>query len=459
MNMETFKNSTIRLLGTLLLMSLMACEKELMSEDGGTVQSGNPGSLLSVTTRAGGAEGTVSYPVTVYVMDDAGTCIHRDVLETADDVLSVQLEPGSYDVFAVGGATAEAYDLPAQEVARPTSEIALKAGAAHGDLMTAKCSTTLGEDEEATVVLTMTRKVFMVNAVEIKNVPADVTQVDVTLSPLQQALLLDGGYKAGSVTQSIALARQDDGTTWKNTAPVYLLPANGEATISVKLTTADGVKSISYTSPTALEANHEVNITGTYVPTSPQFVTLNGIITGATWDNTINISFNFDENGQTTDAGDGNDDNSGSAGGTESGSVPAVSTWYKDFFVIKREDDATGEYTVVTILHKDEVEIDASTMTESDLQSAINAALPSFSVNGVTGWRLPTAAEFRAIATGQLNWDINSGSMKGKATVVTDCYYLQADDGIKVWLGGTNYNAAYIWGKRLRPVTTLRFRK
>lgn len=58
-------NTIIRYLASaLLLAALTACEKSLTVEG---AAEGN--SILSVVTRAGDAEATVSYPVTVYVMN------------------------------------------------------------------------------------------------------------------------------------------------------------------------------------------------------------------------------------------------------------------------------------------------------------------------------------------------------------------------------------------------------
>ena len=442
------------------LMAFTACEKELMTEEQ-PAKSKKTNSSLTITTRAGAEDGIVSYPVNIYVINPAGSCVKHVVLTSADDAFALGLEPQQYDIYAIGGATESAYELPTEGNVSKTSEITLKSGAQHGDLMTAKNTIEIEENEAASVVLTMSRKVLKVKSIVMQNIPDDVSSVVVSMGPLHDALLLEGSYKSGNKMQSFTLEKQDDGTTWKNDNALFLLPANGAATVTVKLTNGEGTKSISYTSPTPLEANHEIEILGTYVSSSLQFITLNGTITGATWGNPININFTFDENGQTSTNNSGGNDNGNNESGNngQTGDAPSAKTWYKDCFVVSVADDDTGNNTLVTLIHKDEVEIDASSMTEEQLQSNINAALPGFDINGISGWRLPTEAELRALSVGQLNYDINTLGHDG--TPITEYYFLQGTEHIQVWRGASssNYSLGYTYGKRLRPVVTVQFSK
>lgn len=452
-----FSKHSLWAFGALSLMSLTACEKEIISEESTNSQSTPPNSSLAIMTRSGGTDGVVSYPITVYVMNNLGTCVDQKVLSSADDDLVFQLEAQKYDVYAIGGATTEAYNLPSQSDAAKDSEISLKEGATHGDLMSAKNSVELEQGEEGSIVLSMSRKVMKVNSVEIKDIPAEVTNVSITIGPLQEALLLDGTYIDGSDIQGINLTRQSDGTTWKNAEAVNLLPANGDATVTVKLTTEEGTKSISYICPTMLEANHEINITGTYVPAASLFVTLNGTITGASWEAPIDINFTFNEEGSQTTGNGGN--SGGNEDGVEPGTAPAIKTWYKDCYAIMSADDETGNYTIVTFMHRNEVSgLYTSGMTEAELEAAINESLSSsaFEVNDVTGWRLPTLAEANAFQWGAFN---TAATDHGGVTIDPNNYHFYKEDNHLYCFTSNVKDRAYTYGRALRPVTTLKFHK
>lgn len=53
-----------------------------------------------------------------------------------------------------------------------------------------------------------------------------------------------------------------------------------------------------------MKANYKINITGTY---NENGITLNGTITGATWQGVKNINFNFDETGSSIDENTGSE--------------------------------------------------------------------------------------------------------------------------------------------------------
>jgi len=437
------------LLSAVFLMTLIGCEKSLSVEG-----AAEGSSVLSVITRSGETDAEVSYPVTVYVMNQEGVCVRKQELASASDQLSLKLQPTTYQVYAIGGAADEAYTLPSIDEATATSPIALKTGETHGDLMAAYNTVTMGENESNTLTLTMSRKVMELRTVQIKGVPSAVTAVSVMFSSIYDNLLLNGNYSEGTSAQTMTLARQADNTTWQNSIEQYMLPANGKPTITVKMTTGETTKSYSYNCPQELEANKHIDITGTYTGGE---LTLTGVITGATWNGTTTIEFTFNEtNAETTDSGTTGDDTGGgsSESGVEDGTAPAVNTLYKDCYVIDSYTD--GDYKFVTVIHKNEQEMSGAGATEESLLSDIEAALATYDINGITGWRLPTEAEARKTYPGLINEVIASvGGMTMNASL---WYYHSSDSGLKTFKGHT-YNNKYTDGQRLRPVTTLKFHK
>lgn len=446
------------LLSAVFLMTLIGCEKSLSVEG-----AAEGSSVLSVITRSGETDAEVSYPVTVYVMNQEGVCVRRQELASASDQLSLKLQPTTYQVYAIGGAADEAYTLPSIDEATATSPIALKTGETHGDLMAAYNTVTMGENESNTLTLTMSRKVMELRTVQIKGVPSAVTAVSVMFSSIYDNLLLNGNYSEGTSAQTMTLARQADNTTWQNSIEQYMLPANGKPTITVKMTTGETTKSYSYNCPQELEANKHIDITGTYTGGE---LTLTGVITGATWNGTTTIEFTFNEtNAETTDSGttgdDSGDDTGGgsSESGVEDGTAPAVNTLYKDCYVI--DSYTEGDYKFVTVIHKNEQAMSGAGTTEESLLSDIEAALLTFDINGITGWRLPTKSEAQskiASVWGAMNMALedNGGEVLGNTTY----YYCMDGEQLKAFSKHYSYyDGAYTMGECIRPVTTLKFHK
>ena len=441
------------------LMMLTSCEKslEVASTTGGS-------STLTVQTRAEANTTKVSYPVTVYAMNGDGECIKRQQLLSDNDQLSLDLQPMTYQIYAIGGATEGDYTLPTQSNATATSAVTLNSEATHGDLMTAHNTINLSDNESTTLTLTMSRKVMHLQDLVIKSVPATVDAVAVAFTPIYDNLLLNGDYSTTSSEQAVTLTEQVDGTTWQITDDeLYMLPASDDATITVKFTTGSTTTSFAYTCPQPLEANKHISITGTY--TGNGELTLTGSITGASWDGTTTIEFTFNNNGSTTvdsnNSGGDNNDNNNSQENIEEGAAPAVNTLYKDCFVLNTEDDDSGEYVTVTLLHKMETQISGSQYeTQEALETEINASLTTYDINGITGWRLPTESELSSISTGVVNNTFHNSNVENVIDMSNKCYYYSDGNNIKCALIYPSFSVRnYNLGESLRPVTTVTFRK
>lgn len=335
---------------------------------------------LSITTRADG-DSRISYPIAVFVFDSEDKCVTKEVISAEGEALSVDLVQGSYDILAVAGADEDVYSVPAEEDAVKTAEILLRSGQKHTDLMTAVSSIDL-KPGNTTLTIGFQRKVIELSSVVIRQIPADVTAVSVSLSPSYQGITLSGDYVSRG-SQEVSLTKQSDDSTWQLADAQYLLVTPDGATITVTLDVAGVKKNFTYTcKPNELAANYRINISGTY--TEVQTLQLSGTITGASWNGSTDIAFTFDSNGassEQTEPQPGSD-------------VPQAGSFYNDCYVISVTDK--GDSYEVLLLHPEQKRgiVNAENWDDNDaVLVAVNAALETMTVEGVSGWRLPTSAE------------------------------------------------------------------
>lgn len=424
------------------LCAMSACEKQLEVKSADQPKADGE---LKIRTRSASNDLEVSYPVIVYVMNSEGTCVSRETVVSAESALSIDLPSGEYNVYAVAGATEDSYTLPTMQTATPTSELLLKENAKHGDLMAASSTITLGKNETNQLTLNLARKVMKVTSLTINDVPTDVTAVTMTFSPLCKSLRLNGTFNTTATSQTVSLTKQADETTWTNSESLFLLPQTGSATITIGMTKGEQTTYYSYACQQTLDSNHELTIAATYA--GDRKITMTGSINGVAWGDPIDITFEFGE--------DNTSDNKGGDSNNSSDEVPEVHSVYKDCYVLSVADD--GNDKVVTLLHKNAVAISGSGKTEAAVSAEIDAALPSFNINGITGWRIPTRADLNDFNFNIFNTAISSVS--DAISIGTTSYYYYLDGEHLKCFRGNNLNLGYVTGDHFRPVTTVRFSK
>ena len=379
------------------VLCLMACEKMDLPEEKGTNEE-NVNSVLQVRTRTASEndEYRVSYPINIYVFKGE-KCVALQTLTDENHPLSIALTEGDYSVYAIGGASAENYLLPSQEDATPSMAISLQAGKRHDDLMVAKSNVTLVDGGTNTLTLALERKVMMLQNVTLNKIPSAATAVSVTISPLWQRL--EGTTYAGKEgSTTIALSKQTDGHTWTFTGEEYLLPPSGNLlTITVNIVTPNSTSTYSYNVSEQLEASSIFNIQGTY--TEAIGVTLTGTITGSKWKSEKTISFEFDEtansqgntgNKDNEDNGNNNDDNGEEV---SSETIPTVGSTYKDCLVLA-VNEVNGITEVLLLSPTQEKKVNLTDKDDQEsVRKKINKIMPSYSIEGNSGWRLMTKAE------------------------------------------------------------------
>lgn len=362
-------------LGIVMMAVLLAsCSNDMM------VEEPTAPTTLRLTTRSGDGA-AVSYPVSIYVMQN-GVCQAVKTVTGADETVAIPLTVGTYDVYAVGGASPDDYTLPAAADASPATAITLKEGRSHGELMTASAQTTLTAGSENSVALQLRRKVLMLQTVTIAQAPASVTAISVTVSPLSEAVTIAGYYSGTGGSVSVDLDCQTDGTTWQAEANRYLLPATETPTVSIAITTAEGTRRYTRTLDEPFAANKKYALIASYQAAAQLSVDLSA----EEWQAEETVDFDFGEDDKTDDdnGGDNNDnlDNSDN--------IPAVGSTYQGCYVLAVDD--ADDHAEVTLLSPTELTdiYDANTTT---MQANIDAALATVTSGGISGWRVPTTIE------------------------------------------------------------------
>ena len=432
---------------------------------------GVPNSKLTVRTRAGndglGDETSkISYPVNVYVFNETGKCVSLTALDEGESEISIALVEGKYNVYAVAGADAVAYDLPTQETATAQSPVSLKPGASHGDLMAAGNMVQLEDGGENTLTLGLSRKVMYVQNVEIGNVPTKMQSVKVSVMPLYESLCVDGSYVGEGAITEIELSQIAGTKNWTSSNGVYcLVPTTSSATITVSMTDKEGVsKSFSYTCADKFEANYKINITGTY--TQEIGVNLSGTIVGDEWSGERDITFDFDDTSSSAaDPGETDDDDQQPTPSDEE--APAVGTLYKGKYYVYKSEETEGGTVVTLVMMEEKTGLSFESGTLSSITNAVNSAIAEMTdaSDGVAGWRLPTQEEFQYIYDNFST--IRDGLIDNGCDVnMAGFYFCEIEPN---GIGGFSFNSTnnknplkqeQLSGETiLRPVTTLVFKK
>jgi len=297
--------------------------------------------------------------------------------------------------------------------------------------MTAHSTITLVSDGSNAVTLGMERKVIMVKSVVINNVPTEATSVSVSISPLQQTLLLNGNYQGEAGSCSITLTKQSDGTTWKSESDTnYQMPSVGKPTITVTI----GSNAYSYTCSEELAANHKISISGTFKSSSSGSadITLSGTINGVAWGSDNSIEFEFE------------DDNSGN----DAVNVPAVGDIYKGCYVLSVNGNQ------VTLLSPSQkifnVQEDDNQTT---LNTKINSELANWENTISTNWRLMNKKESQYIMD---NYRAINYSDIGVRFINSSIYLLKEEGEILIFTTSSlTFLPIGTDSPYLRPVTTI----
>lgn len=404
---------------------------------------------MTVTTRSESGAEEVAYPVAVYLFDANKACIDFRRIESADASVVYDLVEGVYDVYAFGGVAEGKYTLPSVKEATLESVITLQDGQEHGDLMRANSSVTTTKGEANTINLSMNRCVSKIASIVIKQVPDDVTAVSVTLSKTYKSMAFDGTMKDVNIEVITLEKSGTESGTWELKTPRHVLfDVAASASVKISMTTNGNAKGYTYQLTDKWKSNYLYHINATY--TEKQNFHVTGTITGATWQGTEDIVFNFDET-NTQDGG---------SGPTINETAPEVGTLYKGCYVLSRTEESNA--IKVLLLHPNQYsDVCNGTMSQEEARNSINSKLSEIaSENEITGWHLPNEAEMETIYSIGLP-TINQKIQEPKMLYYD--YYGYDDNGVVkgfLFNGKSKMALDKIKGKLyLRPVAVVLFTK
>ena len=422
---------------------LSSCEKAVLPEDDllseeteSTIHSAKLNIVASAADEAD--EGTLNEGK-VYLFNQEDKCVQLLTMNEEDHRIEAQIPAGQYALYAIGGDDLTRFDLPSRDEATPTSVITRLSGKMMTDLMMATAYLDVAEGETLNQNISLTHVVFCLDEIELREMPSEVTSVEVTLAPLYSAVQLDGSYEeTPTESYKVALEKQADGKTWKTEKQQMLFPSKGKPTIKVSMITTTGSMSYSFTSAEELEPNHHFDIVGTYKAT--QGVSLSGVMTDGGWGEDRTISFDIDEKDVEVE-------------------LPVAGQFYQNYYVVS-VDEAQRR---AVLLAKEKL-----TYTAPAEGAASSAWLASFvepmaalakPAGAMGNWRLPTLDEVDIFIR-----DTQVVSLGAKG--YTANFYCLDEDGVLYWAYLNPQNdendlirgtAGFKQGIRLHPVIEVAF--
>lgn len=352
------------------------CSEQVMNEDM-RVEVPQGQSLLRVQTRSA----TPPQEGQVYVFNSLGDCVRLLSTDESGQLASTNLVAGDYTVCAIGGEDLSAYTLPDQDVASVNSVITLAEGEEMTDLFMTSSDVTLTEGNASNLELELERQVIMIKEVTIKQVPTDVTKVEVSISPLHVGIKLDETFTDEHTSLTLDLTKSSDNKTWTNGEnQPYGFPSDGNPTITISFTLSNGVKTYSYQASEPFAANHQVVLEGTY--SEAQDAILSGTLIAKAWEADKSESFEFNEDNLVV---------------PEAPAVPEAGGTYLGYYVVS-VSPSTGsgtdeEHWTAVLLRRDQENNVGSAERMAERASEINKPVGE----GITcgEWRLPTVEECR----------------------------------------------------------------
>ncbi len=359
-----------------------------------------PSSTLKVYTRSV-ADADI-YPVRVYAFSQKdGKLAASQTLNTPSEAISLDLAPAQYHITAISGYSE--VDIPATVDASaqfllPDGNVLTK------PFMMGGSDVTVSEGAASTTNILLSYAVASVK-MTIRNVPSDVRNLTVALSPVGSAVTLASGSHAESTVASIPLSpTAEDGSTWVS-QDFYVVPVEtSPVTFSLSVTdNANNTTTYGYTLATPFVAGTpyivDANFTDSYH--------LTGLITAASWQPVQKITFSFASGEPETPA--------------SSSALPLPGSSYDKahvcIFVLdsdnvaltadeirKINESPTGNSYTVLLLSLNE-NINVPSAYSADNPTAAIKIADSYTEGGLDGWRMPTREEAILIRTNYFDSD------------------------------------------------------
>lgn len=330
----------------------------------------------------------IAYPLYLYAFDKNGKLAASQTIVDEGKDMALSLTDDEYQVVALSGVTDD-YQLPKDLTLEGEIKLSNIEGA-DAPLMVGRADVGGSRNEGTMAEIALSYVVAQLNVV-LKNVPADVSTVQLSISPLYSSLSMGGEYGGDVQKVKVNCTLGEDGV-W-SAQPTYIFPGSAaETTFSVSFKKEDGTElTYGYTYQGKPEANHPFNITGSYA----EGVIVGGSFEISGWEEAIDVEFTFGAN-----AVPGVDEEEPEEPEIDLTNVPEIGTIWNDAIVA---DIGEADETGVDLLLLSLDEWDATTSQVSDV-------IEGYSVNGISDWRLPTheeAAVLRARFSGDSRLELN----------------------------------------------------
>ena len=345
------------------MLTLSSCSEEVFNSAVHEPAESGEGQLRIVT------RGDVETPLQtrLYIFNDAGQCIQLLSPDEHEQFVTTSLTAGTYDLCGIGSKDFSNFALPTVEEATPTTEVIVATGKQRGDLLIGHEQITLEDGDRENIDIQLERKVTHITSIVIHEVPNDVEQVSVSITPMYRKLLLNGTLEDPTGTYTVNLTDLGSGD-WEAAPDEMILPSDGHPTITITFTKNETPKSYTYTAAQSINANTNVTLEGTFV--GQKGIVLTATMTPQSWNSTPqDITFDFDEH-------------------------PIAGQTYQGYFVVS--NDPTSR--TATLLSQARVNFTAPEgNTQADWLPVLNSAMSSLEkptfATATDHWRLPTAAE------------------------------------------------------------------
>ena len=385
----------------------------------------------------------VSSPVLIYIFK-GDVCVKSLLLSPDREQMTVSLEKGVYDVYAIGGIDDQVYTLPIQSSMTRESPISLISGIEHHELMHDYQSLSVTKDGGRTVAFSMKRKVGFVSNIEISGIPATATSVKVSISSFYPAITVDGNPAGDLQDYVVELTKQDD-KKWSATPNVALIP-NTSANPAITFIISDGnvTKKYTYAAQKAFSVNAENAIKATYNVASYNF-TFSFTIIPLDEKNEQDITINEDEGEEVTEdnpesgTGTGTDDPTSGSGsnGIDVGSI------YKTCCVIAKSGNK-----LTLLAPKKFTPAFSPTGPDNVNNQMITISMGNYSIDGIiASWRAMKRTEAEYVFAHYL--DINNAFSETDDKFVEDGSYAFYDESVTSTdhyrhfiLSGTDFNSS-----------------
>ena len=376
------------------------------------------------------SSGEVVYPLRVYAFSSDHHCVASQMIESEDVSVKLQLPPDKYRIVLFAGGE-DAYIFPNE--ADWQGEVRMKdSDGAVVPLMVGMADVHVSAESESKVELTLVNMVSAID-VELTNLPHDVASVTMTMSSFYRSMSMGGEYGDGSYSLEVDCVL-DTANVWR-AKTCYVFPSSTpDIVFSFRIKMKNGQEvTYGYTWGEKMEANSPYHIRGKFA----SGITLEGMLNVQGWNEDENVEFEFGDQSPSDE-----EEEQPEAGQL---SLPEVGTiWNGAIVASVGESDETGADLLLMSL--DEWNVDVSQV--ADLETG-------YSVDGISGWRLPTNEEAQLLRS-TFNGDSRIGLNEIIADYDSDLVGVDGEERYLCTKSGTCYSFVFTAGTTITKAGTKR---